>query len=74
MVTSPDEIAVFLRAWKTLPTCRPPDRDEDETLKVTIDLAAERATSEIVEVAWTAARAAILGFGSMPDLVITPAG
>ena len=42
MVTSPDEIAVFLRAWKTLPACRPPDRDEDETLKVTVDLAAER--------------------------------
>jgi len=40
---------------------------------VTIDLAAERATSEIIEVAWTAARAAIIGFGSMPDLVITPA-
>jgi len=44
-----------LRAWQTMPACRPPDRDEDDTLKVTIDLTGERATSEIVEVAWTAA-------------------
>jgi len=73
MVTSPDEIAVFLRAWMAMPACRPPDRDEDETLKVTIDLAAERATSEIVEIPWQEAKAAINGFGKMPDLVITPA-
>ena len=73
MLTSPAEIAVFLRAWKTMPACRPPDRDEDETLKVTIDLTAERATSEIVEIPWQEAKAAIVGFGKMPDLVITPA-
>ena len=73
MVTSPDEIAVFLRAWQAMPVCRPSDRAEDETLKVTINLAAERTTSEIVEIPWQEAKAAIVGFGKMPDLVITPA-
>ena len=72
MATSPDEIAVFLRAWQAMPACRPPDRDEDETLKVTIDLTAERARSEIVEIPWQEAKAAIIGFGKMPDLASRP--
>ena len=68
MVTSPDEIAMFLRAWKTMPACAPPDRDEDEVLKVTIDLTDGQATSEIVDAPWLAVRAAIMAFGTVPDL------
>ena len=52
----------------------PPDRNDDETtLRVTINLTAGHATSDIIEAPWQAVRATILAFGKMPDLGIAPA-